>query len=105
MGKRQLFCLHQGVSGGVKAAKAGHEVIMSPTSHCYFDYRQSLKYAPALMPMLSPDVLGDKFTGMMVFGAVWEALISIANVFPGVILRSDVKAVADAHLGHSTCVC
>ncbi len=36
--------LRQGVSGGVKAAKAGHEVIMSPTSHCYFDYRQSLKY-------------------------------------------------------------
>ncbi|EIE27605.1 glycoside hydrolase [Coccomyxa subellipsoidea C-169] len=34
----------RGVSGGVKAAKAGHEVIMSPTSHCYFDYRQSLKY-------------------------------------------------------------
>ena len=35
--------LVQGISGGVKAAKAGHEVIMTPTSHCYFDYRQSLK--------------------------------------------------------------
>lgn len=33
----------QGISGGVKAAAAGHEVIMTPTSHCYFDYRQSLK--------------------------------------------------------------
>lgn len=42
------FALYQGVSGGVNAAKAGHEVIMSPTSHCYFDYRQSLKCAPAL---------------------------------------------------------
>lgn len=33
----------QGISGGVKAARAGHQVIMSPTSHCYFDYRQSLQ--------------------------------------------------------------
>ena len=35
----------QGVSGGVKAAQAGHDVIMTPTSHCYIDYRQSLKCA------------------------------------------------------------
>jgi hexosaminidase len=28
----------RGVTGGIKAAKAGHEVIMSPTTHCYFDY-------------------------------------------------------------------
>jgi hexosaminidase len=31
----------QGVKGGIEAANLGHEVIMSPTSHCYFDYRQS----------------------------------------------------------------
>lgn len=40
---RDLHFFVQGISGGVKAAKAGHEVIMTPTSHCYFDYRQSLK--------------------------------------------------------------
>jgi hexosaminidase len=28
----------RGMEGGFNAAKAGHEVIMSPTSHCYFDY-------------------------------------------------------------------
>ncbi|HUT23881.1 MAG TPA: beta-N-acetylhexosaminidase [Sumerlaeia bacterium] len=28
----------RGVQGGVAAARAGHDVIMSPTSHCYFDY-------------------------------------------------------------------
>jgi hexosaminidase len=33
----------QGISGGVKAARAGHQVIMTPTSHCYLDYRQSLR--------------------------------------------------------------
>ncbi len=28
----------RGISGGVEAAKSGHDVVMSPTSHCYFDY-------------------------------------------------------------------
>lgn len=42
---RQQTCmlLAQGISGGVKAARAGHQVIMTPTSHCYLDYRQSLR--------------------------------------------------------------
>jgi hexosaminidase len=28
----------RGISGGIEAAKSGHDVVMSPTSHCYFDY-------------------------------------------------------------------
>lgn len=28
----------RGTEGGEKATKAGHRVVMSPTSHCYFDY-------------------------------------------------------------------
>jgi hexosaminidase len=28
----------RGVEGGIAAAKSGHDVVMSPTSHCYFDY-------------------------------------------------------------------
>jgi hexosaminidase len=31
----------RGVKGGIAAAKQGHDVIMSPTSHCYLDYFQS----------------------------------------------------------------
>lgn len=31
----------RGVEGAVAAAKMGHNVIMTPTSHCYFDYYQS----------------------------------------------------------------
>lgn len=27
--------------GGVLAARAGHDVIMTPTAACYFDYRQA----------------------------------------------------------------
>ncbi len=31
----------RGMSGGKEAAEKGHEVVMTPTSHCYFDYYQS----------------------------------------------------------------
>lgn len=31
----------RGTEGGLAAASAGHDVVMSPTSHCYFDYAQS----------------------------------------------------------------
>ncbi|MCK5851878.1 family 20 glycosylhydrolase [bacterium] len=31
----------RGVNGGINAAKQNHNVVMSPTSHCYFDYEQT----------------------------------------------------------------
>jgi hexosaminidase len=31
----------RGTAGGSAAAEAGHDVVMSPTSHCYFDYAQA----------------------------------------------------------------
>lgn len=31
----------RGIEGGIAAARAGHDVVMSPTSHCYFDYYQA----------------------------------------------------------------
>ena len=31
----------RGMDGGIEAANAGHEVVMSPTTHAYFDYYQS----------------------------------------------------------------
>ncbi len=31
----------RGVEGGIAAARAGHDAIMTPGSHCYFDYYQS----------------------------------------------------------------
>jgi hexosaminidase len=30
----------RGVKGGLEASEAGHNVVMSPNSHCYFDYYQ-----------------------------------------------------------------
>lgn len=45
----------RGTEGGIRAAKLGHDVVMSPTSHCYLDYKQSSEseepgawFAPAL---------------------------------------------------------
>jgi hexosaminidase len=31
----------RGVQGGIAAARADHDVVMAPTSHTYFDYRQA----------------------------------------------------------------
>ena len=31
----------RGTEPGAKAAEAGHDVVMTPTSHCYFDYQQT----------------------------------------------------------------
>ncbi len=31
----------RGTAAGIEAAKAGHDVVMAPTSHLYFDYAQS----------------------------------------------------------------
>lgn len=31
----------RGTNGGIEAAKQGHDVIMTPTTYCYFDYYQS----------------------------------------------------------------
>ncbi|HOW85196.1 MAG TPA: family 20 glycosylhydrolase [Candidatus Aminicenantes bacterium] len=37
----------RGTEGGIAAARAGHDVVMSPTSHCYIDYYQG---DPAVEP-------------------------------------------------------
>jgi len=31
----------RGIVGGIAAARAGHDVVMTPTSHCYIDYYQA----------------------------------------------------------------
>ncbi len=38
----------RGMSGGIEAAKAGHDVIMTPGTHCYFDHYQA---DPAFEPL------------------------------------------------------
>ena len=36
----------RGIDGGIAAAASGHDVVMSPTSNCYFDYFQGLTGEP-----------------------------------------------------------
>jgi hexosaminidase len=43
----------RGVEGGITAAKAGHDVVMSPTTHAYLDYAQSQD------PTEPPNIGGD----------------------------------------------
>ncbi|HEY3386871.1 MAG TPA: family 20 glycosylhydrolase, partial [Saprospiraceae bacterium] len=38
----------RGMKGGIEAAKSGHDVIMTPGTHCYFDYYQA---DPAVEPI------------------------------------------------------
>lgn len=47
----------RGMEGGIAAATAGHDVVMTPVSHCYFDYYQGL-------PDLEPIAIGG-FTPLL----------------------------------------
>ncbi len=42
MNKSAVIMSWRGMKGGIKAAKHGHDVIMTPSSHVYFDQYQSL---------------------------------------------------------------
>jgi hexosaminidase len=45
----------RGVEGGIDAARQGHDVIMTPVSHCYFDYYQA-------DPEFEPEAIGGYTT-------------------------------------------
>ena len=45
----------RGEAGGIEAARMGHTVVMTPTSHCYFDYYQG-------DPALEPEAFGGLIT-------------------------------------------
>jgi hexosaminidase len=46
----------RGAQGGVEAASKGHDVIMTPNTHVYFDYYQSEDVAnePLAQPIVLP---------------------------------------------------
>jgi hexosaminidase len=80
----------RGVEGGIAAAQAGHDVVMSPTSHCYFDYSYATTPTRAVYgwepvpAVLSADEAGHVLGGQ---GNVWTEYLSSeeeveAMVFP-----------------------
>jgi hexosaminidase len=45
----------RGMKGGIAAARSGHDVVMTPTSHCYFDYYQAdQRWEPLAIGALLP---------------------------------------------------
>ena len=50
----------RGIAGGIQAAQEGHDVIMTPTSHCYFDYYQG-------NPLFEPKAIGGYLTTEKVY--------------------------------------
>lgn len=50
----------RGIEGGIAAAKMGHDVVMTPGSHCYFDYYQA-------NPETEPLAIGGQITIQKVY--------------------------------------
>jgi len=98
----------RGVEGGVTAAKAGMNAIMTPTSHCYFDYYQSEKESEPLaiggfLPLQKvyefnpiPDELNEKEAAYILGGQgnVWTEYLDTPQAveymaFPRMIALSE----------------
>jgi hexosaminidase len=88
----------RGIKGGIDAARMGHDVVMSPTSHCYLDYdhqRISVERAYSYEPV--PLELEQKFHKHIlgVQGNIWthiavnQAATDI-QVFPRLIALAEV---------------
>jgi hexosaminidase len=99
----------RGVQGAVDAAKEGHDVILTPTSHCYFDYYQAefpdeplaiggylpLKKVYAFNPV--PEGLNEEESEHVLGaqGNVWTEYIKTEEhleymVFPRILAMSEV---------------
>jgi hexosaminidase len=52
----------RGIEGGIAAAQSGHDVVMTPTSHTYFDYAQSKN------PASEPAAIGGYVPLQVVYG-------------------------------------
>ena len=99
----------RGINGAVEAAKQHHNVVMTPTSHCYFDYYQSENDSEPLaiggyLPLAKvysfnpiPDAL-SKEESQYVLGAqgnIWTEYMPTQNqveymVFPRILAMSEV---------------
>lgn len=88
----------RGEQGGIEAARSGHDVVMSPTSHCYFDYgydgtstKHVYGYEP--IPAALDEVAARRVRGAQ--GNVWtEWMADFSKVqtmiFPRVLALSEV---------------
>jgi len=87
----------RGVQGGIAAAQSGHPVVMSPTSHCYFDYTHlttPVEHVYSFNPV--PDELNDTESGFILGGQAnfWSHIDRTAKsmqrqIFPRIIALSE----------------
>jgi hexosaminidase len=68
----------RGMAGGVAAARAGHDVVMTPSSHCYFDFPQAAVAQPP--------------------AANWAAAISWEKVLEFEPVAADIPAAQRGHV-------
>jgi hexosaminidase len=88
----------RGVEPGIEALKAGHEVVFTPTSHCYLDYthvRTPLVKSYAFEPA-APDLAEEEAGRILgVQGNMWTHIATTpdavdAQVFPRLIALAEV---------------
>ncbi|RIK00149.1 MAG: beta-N-acetylhexosaminidase [Armatimonadetes bacterium] len=88
----------RGIAGGIAAAKAGQDVVMSPTSHCYFDYsyettpvRHVYSWDPVpadLSPEEAKHVLGGQANVWTEWIPTWERVETM--IFPRMLATAEV---------------
>ena len=88
----------RGIQGGIAAAKAGHDVVMSPTSHCYLDYpneKISVEKAYSYEPV-PDDLPADKVKHILgLEGNMWGEVMPTPqsveqHAFPRLIALAEV---------------
>ena len=78
----------RGISGGIEAAKSGHDVVMSPTSHCYFDYPYATTPTPLVYSYEPVPGELDPIQGKRVLGAqanIWTEWLSTEEEVEGMM--------------------
>ena len=112
----------RGEDGGITAAKAGHDVVMAPTSHTYFDYYQGPpekepKAIGGLIPLEKvyqyepiPAVLNAEQAKHVLGGQaqLWGEYITNARhlqymAYPRAAAMSEDPLVAPGRTGTTTC--
>ena len=81
----------RGMDGGIESAKAGHDVIMCPTSHCYFDYYQA-------NPETSPEAFGG-YTTLKKVSSFDPVPPELSNKEAKFIPSKETPALANAKIG------
>lgn len=97
----------RGIAGGIEAAEAGHDVVMTPTSHCYFDYTYnqiSTDHVLDFQPV--PVALAGKDAAAHVLGAqcnLWTEWVpdratAEQRLFPRILAMAEVLWSGDSSL-------